>query len=185
VPFDQLSNAAGLIAAPFGFLALVFCSRSFAFSRIWPLARIASISLGSVIAFSPLILTSELGEILPMRGRVTWFLIVGIGIGDRDLFSAADLHCLHQPVSGGDALTAVFRQCDLPTMFAGRGYRICEVIHRCNRRLPVALVLGCKIAMNKQFGSTAHCNDCKEARSREVNFGLRIGPRICTAASAV
>ena len=78
VPSDQIPTLLVSLAAPFGF-GFGICVLVHRLSRIAPLARIASVSLGSVIGLVPLILTSEINEILP-KGGSDWFLIVGIGL---------------------------------------------------------------------------------------------------------
>jgi drug/metabolite transporter (DMT)-like permease len=123
VPPDQIPTLLVSLAAPFGF-GFGICVLVHRLSRIAPLARIASVSLGSVIGLAPLILTSEVGEILP-KGGSDWFLIVGIG------------------ATG----TAVIGSIELPTMFAVGVLAFGEVITGA-QAVACALVLGA-IAMTQ------------------------------------
>ncbi len=64
VPSQDLPTLIHSLAAPLGF-GFGICVLVHRLSRIRPLARIASVSLGSVLALSPLVATSTAAEILP------------------------------------------------------------------------------------------------------------------------
>ncbi|MGJ8602654.1 MAG: DMT family transporter [Marivita sp.] len=113
VPPDQIPTLLVSLAAPFGF-GFGICVLVHRLSRIAPLARIASISLGSVIGLAPLILTSEVGEILPKGGN-DWFLVVGIGLVTALIPQLIYTVC--SPIIGATR-TAVIGSIELPTMFA-------------------------------------------------------------------
>lgn len=113
VPPDQIPTLLISLAAPLGF-GLGICVLVHRLSRIAPLARIASVSLGSVIGLAPLILSSEIGEILPGNGA-SWFLIVGIGLVTALIPQL--IYTICSPVIGA-AHTAVIGSIELPTMFA-------------------------------------------------------------------
>ena len=113
VPPDQIPTLLVSLAAPFGF-GFGICVLVHRLSRIAPLARMASVSLGSVIGLAPLILSSEVVEILP-RGGNDWFLIVGIGLVTALIPQLIYTVC--SPVIGATR-TAVIGSVELPTMFA-------------------------------------------------------------------
>lgn len=110
---DQIPTLIVSLAAPFGF-GFGICVLVHRLARIAPLARIASISLGSVIGLAPLILSSEVGEILPKGGN-DWFLIIGIGLVTALIPQLIYTVC--SPVIGATR-TAVIGSIELPTMFA-------------------------------------------------------------------
>jgi len=148
VPFDQLPTLLVSLAAPFGF-GFGICVLVHRLSRIAPLARIASISLGSVIGLSPLILTSELGEILP-EGGSDWFLIVGIGLVTALIPQLIYTVC--SPVIGATR-TAVLGSVELPTMFAVGVIAFGEVITGA-QAIACALVLGAIAMTNSRSTRT-------------------------------
>ena len=123
VPPDQIPTLLVSLAAPFGF-GFGICVLVHRLSRIAPLARIASISLGSVIGLAPLILSSEVVEILPKGGN-DWFLIVGIGLVTALIPQLIYTVC--SPVIGATR-TAVIGSVELPTMFAVGALAFGEVI---------------------------------------------------------
>lgn len=123
VPPDQIPTLLVSLAAPFGF-GFGICVLVHRLSRIAPLARIASISLGSVIGLAPLILSSEVVELLPKGGN-DWFLIVGIGLVTALIPQLIYTVC--SPVIGATR-TAVIGSVELPTMFAVGALAFGEVI---------------------------------------------------------
>jgi drug/metabolite transporter (DMT)-like permease len=142
VPPDQIPTLLVSLAAPFGF-GFGICVLVHRLSRIAPLARIASVSLGSVIGLAPLILRSEVGEILP-KGGSDWFLIVGIGLVTALIPQLIYTVC--SPVIGATR-TAVIGSIELPTMFAVGVLAFGEVITGA-QAVACALVLGA-IAMTQ------------------------------------
>ena len=142
VPPDQIPTLIVSLAAPFGF-GFGICVLVHRLSRIAPLARIASVSLGSVIGLAPLILTSEVGEILP-KGGSDWFLIVGIGLVTALIPQLIYTVC--SPIIGATR-TAVIGSIELPTMFAVGVLAFGEVITAA-QAIACALVLGA-IAMTQ------------------------------------
>lgn len=113
VPPDQIPTLLVSLAAPFGF-GFGICVLVHRLSRIAPLARMASVSLGSVVGLAPLILSSEVVEILPKGGN-DWFLIIGIGLVTALIPQLIYTVC--SPVIGATR-TAVIGSVELPTMFA-------------------------------------------------------------------
>ncbi len=142
VPLDQIPTLLVSLAAPFGF-GFGICVLVHRLSRIAPLARIASVSLGSVIGLAPLILTSEVGEVLP-KGGSDWFLIVGIGLVTALIPQLIYTVC--SPIIGATR-TAVVGSIELPTMFAVGMLAFGEVITAA-QAIACALVLGA-IAMTQ------------------------------------
>jgi drug/metabolite transporter (DMT)-like permease len=142
VPPDQIPTLIVSLAAPFGF-GFGICVLVHRLSRIAPLARIASISLGSVIGLAPLILASEINEILP-KGGSDWFLIVGIGLVTALIPQLIYTVC--SPIIGATR-TAVIGSIELPTMFAVGVLAFGEVITAA-QAIACALVLGA-IAMTQ------------------------------------
>ena len=113
VPTDQLPTLLISLAAPFGF-GFGICVLVHRLSRIAPLARMASVSLGSVIGLAPLILSSEISDVLPKSGD-DWILIAGIGLVTALIPQLIYTVC--SPVIGATR-TAVIGSIELPTMFA-------------------------------------------------------------------
>jgi drug/metabolite transporter (DMT)-like permease len=142
VPPSQIPTLLVSLAAPFGF-GFGICVLVHRLSRIAPLARIASVSLGSVIGLAPLILTSEVGEILPKGGN-DWFLIVGIGLVTA--LVPQMIYTVCSPIIGATR-TAVIGSIELPTMFAVGVLAFGEVITSA-QAIACALVLGA-IAMTQ------------------------------------
>ena len=142
VPPEQIPTLLVSLAAPFGF-GFGICVLVHRLSSIAPLARIASVSLGSVIGLAPLILTSEVGEILP-KGGSDWFLIVGIGLVTALIPQLIYTVC--SPIIGATR-TAVIGSIELPTMFAVGVLAFGEVITAA-QAIACALVLGA-IAMTQ------------------------------------
>lgn len=136
VPSVQIPALLVSLAAPFGF-GFGICVLVHRLSRIAPLARIASVSLGSVIGLTPLILSSEVGEVLPKSGN-DWFLIVGIGLVTALIPQLIYTVC--SPVIGATR-TAVIGSIELPTMFAVGVLAFGEVITGA-QAVACALVLG-------------------------------------------
>lgn len=136
VPVDQIPTLLISLAAPFGF-GFGICVLVHRLSRIAPLARIASVSLGSVIGLAPLILSSEVGEILPNGGN-DWVLIVGIGLVTALIPQL--IYTICSPIIGATR-TAVVGSIELPTMFAVGAFAFGEAITGA-QALACALVLG-------------------------------------------
>lgn len=136
VPPDQIPTLLISLAAPFGF-GFGICVLVHRLSRIAPLARMASVSLGSVIGLAPLILSSEAGEILP-KGGDDWFLIVGLGLVTALVPQL--IYTICSPIIGA-ARTAVVGSIELPTMFAVGVLAFGEVITGA-QAIACALVLG-------------------------------------------
>ncbi|MDU9003766.1 DMT family transporter [Sedimentitalea todarodis] len=120
---DQIPTLLISLAAPFGF-GFGICVLVHRLARIAPLARIASVSLGSVIGLVPLILSSEIEDVLPKSGN-DWFLIVGIGLVTALVPQLIYTVC--SPVIGATR-TAVIGSIELPTMFAVGIFAFGEVI---------------------------------------------------------
>lgn len=113
VAADQLPTLLLSLAAPFGF-GFGICVLVHRLSRLPPLARISSVSLGSIIGLSPLILTADVAQVLPSSPD-QWLLIIGIG------FVTALIPQLIYTVCSpmiGTTRTAVIGSVELPTMFA-------------------------------------------------------------------
>ncbi|WP_377189365.1 DMT family transporter [Ruegeria meonggei] len=136
VPPDQIPILLVSLAAPFGF-GFGICVLVHRLSRIAPLARMASVSLGSVIGLAPLILSSEVGEILP-EGGDDWLLVVGFGL--LTALIPQLIYTICSPIIGA-ARTAVVGSIELPTMFAVGVLAFGEVITGA-QALACALVLG-------------------------------------------
>ncbi|CUH46708.1 DMT family transporter [Ruegeria atlantica] len=136
VPPDQIPILLVSLAAPFGF-GFGICVLVHRLSRIAPLARMASVSLGSVIGLAPLILSSEVGEILP-EGGGDWFLVVGFGLVTALIPQL--IYTICSPIIGATR-TAVVGSIELPTMFAVGVLAFGEVITGA-QALACALVLG-------------------------------------------
>ena len=136
VPLEQVPTLIVSLAAPLGF-GFAICVLVHRLSRIATLARIASISLGGVIGLSPLILSSEVGEVLPKSGN-DWFLIVGIGL--MTALIPQLIYTVCSPIIGATR-TAVVGSIELPTMFAVGVLAFGEVITG-GQALACALVLG-------------------------------------------
>lgn len=113
VPVAQLPTLLFSLAAPigFGFGIAVLVHR---LSRIVPLARIASVSLGSVIGLTPLVIGADAAELLPVN-RSDWLLIAGIGLVTA--LVPQIIYSICSPIIG-TAQTAVAGSIELPTMFA-------------------------------------------------------------------
>lgn len=100
------------LAAPFGF-GFGICVLVHRLSRIAPLARIASVSLGSVLGLSPLILSADVQQLLP-EGQSDWILIIGIGLVTALVPQL--IYTICSPLIGASQ-TAVVGSIELPTMF--------------------------------------------------------------------
>ncbi|WP_234416741.1 DMT family transporter [Ruegeria sp. Alg231-54] len=124
------------LAAPFWF-GFGICVLVYRLSRIAPLARIASVSLGAVLGLAPLILGAEVGELLP-REQSDWLFIVGIGLVTA--FVPQLIYTICSPVIGASQ-TAVVGSIELPTMFAV-GYLAFGEAISFPQALACALVLG-------------------------------------------
>jgi len=112
VPSNQLSTLVISLAAPLGF-GFGICVLVHRLSRIPPLARIASVSLGSVLALAPLVATSTSAEILP-KDFDTWLLILGIAVVSALVPQL--IYTVSSPIIGASR-TAVIGSVELPTMF--------------------------------------------------------------------
>jgi drug/metabolite transporter (DMT)-like permease len=112
VPSQDLPTLIFSLAAPLGF-GFGICVLVHRLSRIPPLARIASVSLGSVLALSPLVATSTAAEILPADAD-TWLMILGIAVVSA--FVPQLIYTVSSPIIGASR-TAVIGSVELPTMF--------------------------------------------------------------------
>ena len=112
VPADQIPALTVSLIAPFGF-GFGICVLVFRLSRIAPLARMASVTLGSVVALAPFILTSKIEEVAP-QDMTSWLLLVGLAIGSALIPQLIYTVC--SPVIGASR-SAVFGSIELPTMF--------------------------------------------------------------------
>ncbi len=113
VPTGYVPTLLISLAAPFGF-GYGICVLVHRLSRIAPLARMASVSLGSVLGIAPPILGAEVRELLPSE-KFDWLLIVGIGLVTA--FVSQLIYTICSPVIGASK-TAVVGSIELPTMFA-------------------------------------------------------------------
>ncbi|WP_299826310.1 DMT family transporter [uncultured Roseobacter sp.] len=136
VPIEHMPLLVMSLAAPFGF-GFGICVLVYKLSQIAPLARIASVSLGSVLGLAPLVLSSEVAELLP-RDRADWLLIVGIGLVTALVPQLIYTVC--SPVIGASQ-TAVVGSVELPTMFAVGFLAFGEAI-TAPQAIACALVLG-------------------------------------------
>jgi drug/metabolite transporter (DMT)-like permease len=136
VPIEHIPMLLMSLAAPFGF-GFGICVLVHRLSRIAPLARIASVSLGAILGLAPLILSSEIAELLP-RERSDWLLIVGIGLVTALVPQLIYTVC--SPVIGASQ-TAVVGSVELPTMFAVGLLALGEAI-TATQAIACALVLG-------------------------------------------
>ncbi|WP_170447491.1 DMT family transporter [Ruegeria arenilitoris] len=124
------------LAAPFGF-GFGICVLVHRLSRIAPLARIASVSLGSVLGLLPLILSADVQQLLP-EGQSDWILIVGIGLVTALVPQL--LYTICSPLIGASQ-TAVVGSVELPTMFVVGFVAFGEAI-TAPQAIACALVLG-------------------------------------------
>lgn len=113
VPASQLPVLIVSLAAPLGF-GFGICVLVHRLSRIPPLARIGSVSLGSVMALSPLMLGSVSADVIPQDTTV-WLLVAGLAIGSALIPQL--IYTICSPIIGASR-TAVFGSIELPTMFA-------------------------------------------------------------------
>jgi drug/metabolite transporter (DMT)-like permease len=112
VPSQDLPALIFSLAAPLGF-GFGICVLVHRLSRIPPLARIASVSLGSVLALSPLVATSTAAEILPADASA-WIMILGIAVVSALVPQL--IYTVSSPIIGASR-TAVIGSVELPTMF--------------------------------------------------------------------
>ncbi|TMV06409.1 DMT family transporter [Ruegeria sediminis] len=136
VPPDHIPRLLVALAAPFGF-GFGICVLVHRLSRIAPLARIASVSLGSVLGLSPLILTSDIADILPGDSS-DWALNTGLGLVTALVPQL--IYTICSPVIGATR-TAVIGSIELPTMFAVGIVAFGEIISPA-QAVACALVLG-------------------------------------------
>lgn len=136
VPTEHIPTLVIALAAPFGF-GFGICVLVHQLSRIPPLARMASVSLGSVLGLSPLVLTSNVEDVVPSDGDA-WLLIAGIGLATALIPQLIYTVC--SPVIGATR-TAVFGSIELPTMFVIGLLAFGEVINLA-QSIACALVLG-------------------------------------------
>ncbi len=113
VPVNQLPALLFSLAAPLGF-GFGICVLVHRLSRIPPLARIASVSLGSFLGLVPLMLMSDADQILPKNAN-DWFLIAGIAVVSALVPQL--IYSVCSPIIG-TSRTAVIGSVELPTMFA-------------------------------------------------------------------
>ena len=112
VSLEQLPTLAISLAAPFSF-GFAICVLVHRLSDLPPLARIASVSLGSMAGLIPLIASSAAPEVLP-KGATDWLLIVGIGLVTA--FIPQLVYTVCAPIIG-TVRTALLGAIELPTMF--------------------------------------------------------------------
>lgn len=124
------------LAAPFGF-GFGICVLVHRLSRIAPLARIASVSLGSVLGLFPLMLSADVQQLLP-EGQSDWILIVGIGLVTALVPQL--IYTICSPLIGASQ-TAVVGSIELPTMFVVGFVAFGEAI-TAPQAIACALVLG-------------------------------------------
>ncbi|MBY6083063.1 DMT family transporter [Ruegeria arenilitoris] len=124
------------LAAPFGF-GFGICVLVHRLSRIAPLARIASVSLGSVLGLLPLMLSADVRQLLP-EGQSDWILIVGIGLVTALVPQL--IYTICSPLIGASQ-TAVVGSIELPTMFVVGFVAFGEAI-TAPQAIACALVLG-------------------------------------------
>ncbi|MCA0927971.1 DMT family transporter [Ruegeria profundi] len=136
IPAEHLPTLLISLAAPFGF-GFGICVLVHRLSRIAPLARIASVSLGSVLGLAPLILGTDVAELFPTE-KSDWLLIVGIGLVTALVPQL--IYTICSPVIGASQ-TAVAGSIELPTMFAVGFLAFGEAI-TVPQALACALVLG-------------------------------------------
>jgi len=113
VPLEHLPTLLLSLAAPFGF-GFGISVLVHRLSRIPPLARIGSVSLGSVLGLLPMVLMSEAAAVLP-QSTDDWVLIAGIGLVTALI--PQWIYTICSPMIG-TARTAVIGSIELPTMFA-------------------------------------------------------------------
>lgn len=101
------------LAAPLGF-GLGITVLVYRLTALPPLARIAAVSLGSVLGLLPLVLGTESARLFPQDGA-GWMLLLGIAIGTALVPQLIYATCA--PLVGA-ARTAVIGSIELPTMFA-------------------------------------------------------------------
>ena len=112
VPSTQFATLLISLAAPLGF-GFGICVLVHRLSRIPPLTRIATVSLGAVFALTPLMATSTSVEVLP-KDADTWALILGIAIVTALIPQL--IYTVSSPLIGASR-TAVIGSVELPTMF--------------------------------------------------------------------
>ncbi|SLN17279.1 EamA-like transporter family protein [Roseovarius albus] len=113
VPASQIPALIVSLAAPLGF-GFGICVLVHRLSRIPPLARVASVSLGAMVALCPLMVVSEAQDVIPQTATV-WVLVAGLAIVSALVPQL--IYTICSPVIG-TSRTAVFGSIELPTMFA-------------------------------------------------------------------
>lgn len=113
VAVEQIPALLLSLGAPLGF-GFGICVLVYRLGRIAPLARIASVSLGSLLALLPLVLLSDPVEVIPQTLQ-GWMLIAGIGVFAALIPQLVYTVC--SPVVGAST-TAAIGSVELPTMFA-------------------------------------------------------------------
>ncbi|WP_298846824.1 DMT family transporter [uncultured Ruegeria sp.] len=136
VPLRHVPTLLMSLAAPFGF-GFGICVLVHRLSRIAPLARIASISLGSILGLLPLMLNADVASLLP-KGQSDWILIIGIGLVTALVPQL--IYTICSPLIGASQ-TAIIGSIELPTMFAVGFFAFDEAI-TLSQTLACALVLG-------------------------------------------
>lgn len=101
------------LAAPMGF-GLGITVLVYRLTALPPMARIAAVSLGSVLGLLPLVVTSDPSALVPEDGQ-GWVLLAGIALGTALIPQLVYSICA--PIAGA-AQTAVIGSIELPTMFA-------------------------------------------------------------------
>ncbi len=113
VPASQFPILLIALAAPlgFGFGIVVLVHQ---LPRIAPLARMASVSLGSVLGLAPLILASAPAEVIPPN-RESWMLVIGFALATALVPQL--IYTICSPLVGASR-SAVIGSVELPTMVA-------------------------------------------------------------------
>lgn len=136
VPVEHIPTLLISLAAPFGF-GFGISVLVHRLSRIAPLARIASVSLGSVLGLLPLMLNADVSTLFP-EGQSDWVLIIGIGLVTALVPQLVYTIC--SPLIGASQ-TAVVGSIELPTMFAVGFFAFGEAITTA-QAIACALVIG-------------------------------------------
>lgn len=159
VSADQIPTLLISLAAPFGF-GFGICVLVHRLSRIAPLARLASVSVGSMIGLAPLVLSSEITQVLP-QDKTAWALIVGIGLVTALVPQLIYTVC--SPMIGANR-TAILGSIELPTMFAVGVLAFGEAITSA-QAMACALVLGALILAQSRSTRTVTTVISKEPRT--------------------
>ena len=158
------------LAAPFGF-GFGICVLVHKLSQIAPLARLASITLGSTLGLVPLVLASEVGDLLP-GDQSDWLLIVGIGLVTSLVPQLIYTVC--SPVIGASQ-TAVVGSIELPTMFAVGFFAFGEKITPAQAIACVLVLSAIVVVRNRKTLARSQ----NHSRPTQRTPGLRSGRQNC------